>query len=296
MGGSRIPNAIAELVNTPESEKKKPVLPVRRAPVLHLALPLAGSYSVLLAYRKVVSAKVHHTIGWLQTDDKRLNTYKDQPKHMRKAVQLCLPGMGDGPAPGLSFKEWEEWLGRWDVVADLDAFFAPHLIEAYKGSKIVIVERDVDAWIKDMDELFIKPLFSTWGWLFARYLEPLAGRNTYWATRQLLVAYFQADTRDAILKNMRGAYETHYSTIRSKVPAERLFEYQPGSGWGPLCEFLGEPVPDHPFPDEDETATIKELLCELHQRRMFTVRVRLASAVLLMIGIAIGVWAYLKYT
>ncbi|KAH7018332.1 uncharacterized protein B0I36DRAFT_37941 [Microdochium trichocladiopsis] len=296
MGASRIPDSIAELVATPESEKKQPVLASRRAPVLHLALPLAGSYSVILAYRKIVSAKAHHSIGWLQTETKRINTYKDQAKHMRDATRQCLVGSADAPAPGLSFRDWEDWLGRWDVIADLDAFFAPHLIEAYKGSKVVIVERDVEAWVKDMDELLIKPLFSTWGHFFARFLEPVANRHSYWATRQLLCAYFQADTRETMLKNMRGAYESHYNTIRSKVPAERLLEYQPGSGWAPLCAFLGVPVPDCPFPEEDETAVLKQLLRELHQRRLFTIRIRLVFATMLMIGIALGVWAYLRYT
>jgi hypothetical protein len=32
------------------------------------------------------------------------------------------------------------------------------------------------------------------------------------------------------------------------VPKERLLEWEIGDGWGPLCEFLGKPVPEVPFP------------------------------------------------
>lgn len=32
------------------------------------------------------------------------------------------------------------------------------------------------------------------------------------------------------------------------VPKERLLEYKMGSGWAPLCEFLGKDVPDEEFP------------------------------------------------
>ncbi|KXJ89358.1 hypothetical protein Micbo1qcDRAFT_12058 [Microdochium bolleyi] len=296
MGQSRIPNSIAELVNTPDSEKKQPVLPSRRAPVLLLALPLTGSYNVTLACRKIVSAKIHHSIGWLQADSKQINTYREQSKCLRNAISQCLPDSSDGPAPGLSFQEWEDWLGRWDVIADVDAFFAPQLIDQYTNSKVVIVERDVDAWIKDMDELLITPLFSTSGHLFSRYLEPIANRSDHWTARQLLAKYFQADTREAILKNMRGAYEAHYNTIREKVPAERLLEYKLGSGWEPLCSFFGEPIPNFPFPQEDETTTMRTMLDEFHSRRMFTVRIRLVFATLLAVAIALGVWAYLRYT
>ena len=32
------------------------------------------------------------------------------------------------------------------------------------------------------------------------------------------------------------------------IPADRLLVYQVKDGWGPLCDFLGVPVPDEPFP------------------------------------------------
>ena len=32
------------------------------------------------------------------------------------------------------------------------------------------------------------------------------------------------------------------------LPPERLLIFRPGDGWGPLCDFLGLPVPDTPFP------------------------------------------------
>ena len=37
--------------------------------------------------------------------------------------------------------------------------------------------------------------------------------------------------RDAVV----AAYEAHNLAVREAIPAERLFEYQPGDGWGPLC-------------------------------------------------------------
>lgn len=50
-----------------------------------------------------------------------------------------------------------------------------------------------------------------------------------------------------------AGYERHNAEVRASVPAERLALYQPGDGWDPLCEALGVPVPDEPFPHVNST-------------------------------------------
>lgn len=42
--------------------------------------------------------------------------------------------------------------------------------------------------------------------------------------------------------------------IRGLVPQERLLEWTVEDGWEPLCEFLGKPVPDEPFPHANAAA------------------------------------------
>lgn len=43
----------------------------------------------------------------------------------------------------------------------------------------------------------------------------------------------------------------YYDSVRRGVPSERLLEYQVTDGWEPLCDFLGVPVPDTPFPNHN---------------------------------------------
>jgi hypothetical protein len=57
---------------------------------------------------------------------------------------------------------------------------------------------------------------------------------------------------------MMAAYEAHNAAVRSEVPPERLFEYQPGDGWAPLCAALGMPEPDEPFPHTNTRAQFRE--------------------------------------
>jgi hypothetical protein len=51
----------------------------------------------------------------------------------------------------------------------------------------------------------------------------------------------------------KAAYEAHNATVRASVPPERLVEWQPGDGWGPICERLGVPVRVEPFPHVNST-------------------------------------------
>jgi hypothetical protein len=58
--------------------------------------------------------------------------------------------------------------------------------------------------------------------------------------------FFLGDFR----KHGKSIFVAHSEKIRNLVPADRLLEYNVGSGWEPLCAFLGCEVPkDKPFPN-----------------------------------------------
>jgi hypothetical protein len=44
------------------------------------------------------------------------------------------------------------------------------------------------------------------------------------------------------------AYRRVNPEARETVPPEQLLVFTPSGGWEPLCDFLGVPVPDAPFP------------------------------------------------
>ena len=46
--------------------------------------------------------------------------------------------------------------------------------------------------------------------------------------------------------------------MRSEIPAERLFEYQPGDGWAPLCAALELAEPDEAFPHTNTREQFRE--------------------------------------
>jgi hypothetical protein len=50
-----------------------------------------------------------------------------------------------------------------------------------------------------------------------------------------------------------AAYEAHNQYVRDHADPKRLLEWQATDGWPPICDWLGVPVPDEPFPHTNTT-------------------------------------------
>lgn len=59
---------------------------------------------------------------------------------------------------------------------------------------------------------------------------------------------------------MTDFFRRHTEAVVAGVPKERLLVFQVSDGWAPLCEFLGVPTPDAPFPRENSTEQFKTTL------------------------------------
>ncbi len=61
-------------------------------------------------------------------------------------------------------------------------------------------------------------------------------------------------------------YMEHYKLVRKVCPPERLLEFKLGSGWEPLCEFLGTEIPpDVPYPNVND----KDMFIGLHKMILY---------------------------
>lgn len=63
--------------------------------------------------------------------------------------------------------------------------------------------------------------------------------------------------------NGREVFHQHYDMVRTLVPKENLLEYSVKEGWNPLCEFLGVPIPDEPFPRLNDSEAFAEKAKEI---------------------------------
>ncbi|HET9341333.1 MAG TPA: sulfotransferase [Candidatus Eremiobacteraceae bacterium] len=123
------------------------------------------------------------------------------------------------------------------------------LIEHYPKAKVVLSIRDPESWYKSVSDT-----------IYGRITTPVAPDAPEWQRRH------RAMTRKIVLKETFGGrfldkkhalevFERHNDEVRKTVPPSRLFVYSVKEGWAPLCDFLGVPVPDEPFPRVNDTAS-----------------------------------------
>jgi hypothetical protein len=90
--------------------------------------------------------------------------------------------------------------------------------------------------------------------------EPPLGAGGEWLAmvREMMSRRFTVDVSDE--RAAKAAYERHNAEVRAAVPGDRLLEWRPGDGWGRLCDALGVPVPDVPFPHVNTTADFRSMM------------------------------------
>lgn len=117
------------------------------------------------------------------------------------------------------------------------------LWEANPGSTVLLTVRSCESWWRSF-EATIGPE------MIRRDREPeLAAATRLFEAITEVVFHGRPLDRDAAV----AAYERHNQQVIDVVPAEQLCVYEVGSGWEPLCSFLGVDVPDEAFPATNST-------------------------------------------
>jgi hypothetical protein len=163
----------------------------------------------------------------------------------------------DGESPSLA--EFDALLGHVSGVTDSPSnAFASDLITAYPSAKVVLVEREVETWFTSFDKNVISSFAAPLTRLLV-ILEPTFIGKQGRIGQLLMRGQWGASSFYQWRQNAREKYMDHNATIKKMVPKERLLVYKLGSGWEPLCQFLGKGVPrEVSFPRVNETEELKE--------------------------------------
>ena len=149
------------------------------------------------------------------------------------------------------------------------------MISAHPEAEVVILERDIEKWYTSFDHAVIKPMWTKWGKLIADldpwFVGPLRDVHLRWVKDWMGV-----HSEDDMRMKAKEKYKEHYKLLRSTVSKERLLEYQLGSGWRPLCDFLGKDVPGVEFPRVNETASMHEKIFIIGRRGLANLLIRVA--------------------
>ncbi|KAL9102456.1 MAG: hypothetical protein Q9163_002386 [Psora crenata] len=156
------------------------------------------------------------------------------------------------------------------AVTDLPAVaFAPELIAAYPEAKVILTNRDVDAWFESFNAAILKNMSSSPMNVLFHYMSKFflpSAYDLHACIARILTIPFDGDFK----KHGKRSFHEHYARVRALVPKEKLLEYRVNEGWEPLCRFLDVPVPDEPFPSvNDRAETTKRL-------RVYSLKERIA--------------------
>ncbi|KXS94855.1 hypothetical protein AC578_8459 [Pseudocercospora eumusae] len=123
------------------------------------------------------------------------------------------------------------------------AIFVEDFVEMFPEAKFIHTTRaSTEVWKRSVDEGMRRPVrrdvVREWLAVWTRLLKPGSLRPDLveWGRRQFGAGYCDVD-------NAR-LYECYNEFVKEVVPAGRLLaDFDPGLGWGPLCEFLDMEVP-----------------------------------------------------
>lgn len=132
--------------------------------------------------------------------------------------------------------------------------FYRELMATYPEARVLLNLRDPDEWYDSMVET-LWAVRDAWPWWLPATILRMHD-TVIWQAR------FNGEFADRA--RAIAAYRAHRDEVRQSVPPGSLLEYEVTAGWGPLCEFLGRPVPEGvPFPRLNDRRFFRRVLFAL---------------------------------
>ena len=164
----------------------------------------------------------------------------------------------------------KELFGGYVAAVDYPGcMFYEEFMKINPDAKVVLTVRDTpEAWAKSARETIF--MWNTvQSWLKRKvmvFVKVVLNPHMYWISR-MMVKVHGVNPNDP-KTDLAQMYTDWNNRVIETVPAEQLLIFNVKEGWKPLCDFLGVPVPDTPFPRVNSTANFKEMMGAHIKKRM----------------------------
>jgi len=142
-------------------------------------------------------------------------------------------------AAGEGHPNWDAIFKNFTAMVDYPGcIFFRQLAEHFPDAKVLHSTRDPDDWFD-----------STQATIFSAASPAINGEGPELMQRFFNVLFrsrFGEQVHDR--QFMTDYYRRHEEEVLTSIPPERLLVFRATDGWGPLCNFLGVPVPPEPYP------------------------------------------------
>lgn len=140
--------------------------------------------------------------------------------------------------------DWRRVLSGYKATVDWPgcAFYS-QLIEAFPDAKVILTVRDPEAWYESAKNTIHQRPSA----------QPPSPDDTV-GTRMIRSVVWEGSMQGAFDDKERAIeiFNQHNEEVRRRVPSDRLLVFEAKEGWQPLCQFLGVPQPNVPYPRLNE--------------------------------------------
>ena len=161
--------------------------------------------------------------------------------------------------------DWERAIGGYEATVDWPGCtFYEELMERHPEARVLLSVRDPEPWYESTRSTIYELSMLLDGSPTSRLLFGLITLLVYGGfaggRSNLVNDLIWEGTFDGRFKDKAYAievFERHNEEVERRVPPERLLVYDVKEGWEPLCEFLGVPEPEEPFPYLNDAAQMR---------------------------------------
>ena len=189
-------------------------------------------------------------------------------------INRNVPFWLKGVAGDVTKEEWKRLVKDKRLSAGVDdpvSLLWRDLVKIYPNSKMLLNDRDPVRWYESVRNTILQvvgvahgPL--TWFNPLLQLILRVSGKGKVMEEPKQICSV-QTALGSAFPRGMFGAMEdgqeeaekffnSWKAQVIREVPADRLLVWQVKEGWGPLCTFLGLPVPQEPFPNVNDTPSV----------------------------------------
>lgn len=193
--------------------------------IIGAGLGRTGTLSLKFALEKLGFVKCHHMMEVME-----------HPNHAQMFLDAAL-----------GKPKWDEIFDGFQAMVDWPGcHFWKELMDYYPDGKVILSLRDPESWYKSFTNTILNHVKNP--------PIPEEGPMAAWAPmiREIVekqTFHGNLEDKDHII----ATFNAHNERVKKTVPADRLLVFEAKDGWVPLCNFLGVPVPDEPYPRTNTT-------------------------------------------
>ncbi len=242
------------------SEEKEELL------VIGAGLPRTGTTSLSVALPMLLGGKCYHMANVL--------------KGSRTEGQFWMEMVGPEKKTR-SPQEWKDFLPSRGFNSAVDyppSLFYDELMQVFPNAKLVMTVRNPATW-HDSVCASVKRMCVLAREDFAVRLFIKIMRLNLDVAAAMVFSYPKGLEQSMVTATDMGPeaskefFEAWVARVKSKVPADRLLIFEAKEGWKPLCEFLGVPEPNVPYPRVNDSASFIRIIRIVKALSYFTVYV-----------------------